>query len=80
MISSFDLALVGVFSENTGSIHGVVSEVFFAMIVITMLTFSYVSWPLDLHTSALLPLSLEFSPPSFGSSNGLGSESLYRRR
>lgn len=46
MIASFDLALVGVFSENAGSIHGVVSEVFFAMIVITMLTFSYVSWPL----------------------------------
>jgi hypothetical membrane protein len=46
MISAFDLALVGIFSENTGSIHGVVSEVFFAMIVVTMLTFSYVSWPL----------------------------------
>lgn len=46
MIASFDLALVGVFSENTGSIHGVVSEVFFVMMVITMLAFSYVSWPL----------------------------------
>jgi hypothetical membrane protein len=46
MISSFDLALVGIFSENIGSIHGVVSEIFFAMTVITMLTFSYVSWPL----------------------------------
>jgi hypothetical membrane protein len=46
MIASFDLVLVGVFSENTGRIHGVVSEVFFAMIVITMLAFSYVSWPL----------------------------------
>jgi hypothetical membrane protein len=46
MMASFDLALVGVFSENTGRIHGVVSEVFFAMIVVTMLAFSYVSWPL----------------------------------
>jgi hypothetical membrane protein len=45
MVASFDLALVGVFSENTGSIHGVVSEIFFVTIVITMLAFSYVSWP-----------------------------------
>jgi hypothetical membrane protein len=46
MLAAFDLALVGVFSENTGSIHGVVSEIFFAMMVVTMLAFSYVSWPL----------------------------------
>jgi len=46
MIAAFDLALVGIFSENTGSIHGVVSEIFFVMIVVTMLAFSYVSWPL----------------------------------
>ena len=48
MLAAFDLALVGVFSENTGSIHGTVSEIFFAMIVITMLAFSYVSWPIGL--------------------------------
>lgn len=46
IVASFDLALVGVFSENTGSIHGVVSEIFFLMIVVTMLAYSYVSWPL----------------------------------
>jgi hypothetical membrane protein len=45
-LSGFDLALVGVFSENTGKIHGTVSEVFFLMIVVTMLAYSYVSWPL----------------------------------
>ena len=46
VVASFDLAMVGVFSENTGHIQGVVSEVFFLMIVVTMLTYSYVSWPL----------------------------------
>lgn len=46
MIAAFDLAMVGVFSENTGHIHAVVSEIFFLMIVVTMLAYSYVSWPL----------------------------------
>jgi hypothetical membrane protein len=46
LIAAVDLALVGVFSENTGHIHGVVSEIFFVLIVVTMLAFSYVSWPL----------------------------------
>jgi hypothetical membrane protein len=45
-VAGFDLALVGIFSENTGKIHGTVSEVFFLMIVVTMLAYSYVSWPL----------------------------------
>jgi hypothetical membrane protein len=46
MVAGLDLALVGIFSENTGSIHGTVSEVFFLMIVVAMLAYSYVSWPL----------------------------------
>ena len=45
-VSGIDLALVGIFSENTGHIHGTVSVVFFLMIVVTMLAYSYVSWPL----------------------------------
>ena len=45
-IAAADLALVGMFSESTGHIHGVVSEVFFLMMVVTMLSYSYVSWPL----------------------------------
>jgi hypothetical membrane protein len=46
MVAAFDLAMVGVLSENTGHIHGVVSEIFFLMIVVAMLAYSYVSWPL----------------------------------
>ncbi|MDG7006921.1 MAG: DUF998 domain-containing protein [Nitrososphaerota archaeon] len=45
-VAATDLALVGVFPESTGHIHGVVSEIFFLMIVVTMLAYSYVSWPL----------------------------------
>ena len=45
-MAAFDLAMVGVFSENTGHIHGLVSEIFFLMIVVSMLAYSYVSWPL----------------------------------
>ena len=46
MAAAADLALVGIFSESTGHIHGVVSEIFFLMIVVAMLAYSYVSWPL----------------------------------
>ncbi len=46
LAAAVDLALVGIFSESTGHIHGVVSEIFFFMIVVTMLAYSYVSWPL----------------------------------
>ena len=46
IVAAFDLAMVGVFSENTGHIHGIVSEIFFLMIVVAMLAYSYVSWPL----------------------------------
>jgi len=46
IVAAADLVMVGVFSENTGSIHGLVSEVFFIMIIVAMLSYSYVSWPL----------------------------------
>jgi hypothetical membrane protein len=46
VVSAADLAMVGVFSESFGHIHGVVSEIFFLMIVVTLLAYSYVSWPL----------------------------------
>ena len=47
MVGAFDLALIGVFSEDTGHIHGTVSEIFFLMIIVAMLAYSYVSWPLE---------------------------------
>ena len=41
-----NLALIGVFSEDAGIIHGVVSVIFFALIAITAFIYSYASWPL----------------------------------
>ena len=46
MVAAVDLAMVGFFSENTGRIHGVVSAIFLLTIVVAMLAYSYVSWPL----------------------------------
>lgn len=44
--ASIDLSLVGFFSENVGSIHGIVSVILFTVMSMTMLIYSYVSWPL----------------------------------
>ena len=46
IIASIDLAMLGFFPENTGGIHLAVSIIFFAFIEITMLIYSYASWPL----------------------------------
>jgi hypothetical membrane protein len=46
LITSTDLILIGVFSEDAGKIHGIVSIVFFLMMIVTMFVYSYVSWPL----------------------------------
>jgi hypothetical membrane protein len=45
-IGSADLALIGVFSEDAGRIHGIVSLIFFLIMAITLLIYSYASWPL----------------------------------
>jgi hypothetical membrane protein len=46
-LASVDLSLIGALNESIGSIHGAVSVVFFLMIIVTTLVFSYVSWPLS---------------------------------
>ena len=45
-VAALDLVMVGVFSESFGAIHGTDSTVFYLMIVVAMLAYSYVSWPL----------------------------------
>lgn len=45
--SGIDLALIGVFPENAGHIHWIVSVIFFSLTIITMLVYSYCSWPLN---------------------------------
>jgi len=44
--TGIDLSLIGFFSEDAGRIHGLVSMLFFGFIAITMLIYSYSSWPL----------------------------------
>jgi hypothetical membrane protein len=46
-LASVDLSLVGAFNESMGDVHFWVSVAFFLIIVVTMLLFSYVSWPLS---------------------------------
>ncbi len=43
---SIDLALIGFFPENTGWTHFLVSVILFSLMVVTMLIYSYCSWPL----------------------------------
>lgn len=57
MISSLALASVGIFSEDAGRIHGVLSEVFFIMVIVTMLVYSYASWRLEAPAVGAIALS-----------------------
>lgn len=45
--AGIDLSLVGFFPVNAGRIHGVVSTMLFALMLVVMLVYSYCSWPLD---------------------------------
>ncbi len=47
-VSAVDLTFIGIFNESFGSIHGVVSVIFFFMIALTLFLFSYVSFPLGM--------------------------------
>ena len=46
IVSSISLFLIGVFNEDAGGIHGTVSVIFFLTAVVTMLVYSFLSWPL----------------------------------
>ncbi len=52
------LALIGVFPENAGAIHGELSVGFFALIAISLLVFSYLSWPVGSPGTGALALVL----------------------
>lgn len=58
--TSIDLALIGVFPENTGGIHLVVSVVFFTLTIVTMFIYSYASWPLGTPAIGAVALALGF--------------------
>lgn len=59
MITGVSLALVCVFPEDAGRIHGLVSTVFFFMMALTMLVHSLCAWPL--RSSAIAIAAFAFS-------------------
>jgi len=60
-VAGFDLALIGFFPEDAGIIHGVVSVIFFAAIIFTMLTYGFCSKHLGSPVTGLVALLLGFS-------------------
>jgi hypothetical membrane protein len=58
LISSIDLSMIGVFNESFGNIHLVVSIIFFFFTALTLLTYSYVSFPLGTPRTGAIALIL----------------------
>ena len=58
LIASIFLALIGCFPENSGEIHGFVSTTFFLLTAVTLLVYSYCSWPLGSPTTGALALGV----------------------
>lgn len=57
-LASIDLALIGVFNESFGAIHLVVSVIFFFLTAVTLLLYSYVSFPLGAPKTGAVSLVL----------------------
>lgn len=55
-LSGIFLTLIGVYAENSGRMHGVVSGIFFALIDISLLVYSYLSWPVGSPRTGLIAL------------------------
>ncbi|MEM2089281.1 MAG: DUF998 domain-containing protein [Thermoproteota archaeon] len=56
IVAGIDLALIGVFSEDAGRLHGLVSIVFFILIIIVMLAYSFCSWVLGTPVAGVFAL------------------------
>lgn len=57
-LGTMDLAMIGIFNESFGYIHLVVSVIFFFLTAVTLLLFSYVSFPLGRPKTGAIALSL----------------------
>jgi hypothetical membrane protein len=58
-VAGIDLALIGVFPEDAGRLHGLVSTIFFVSIIVVMLVYSFCSWALK--TPVIGVVALMFS-------------------
>lgn len=56
VLAGGDLAMIGIFSENVGWMHLVVSVVFFLSMILTLLLYSFVSWPLGSPSIGMMAL------------------------
>jgi hypothetical membrane protein len=63
VVAGFDLALIGIFPEDAGIVHGQVSVIFFASIAIVLLLYSYFSWPLGTPKIGAVSLALGIASP-----------------
>jgi hypothetical membrane protein len=60
-VAGADLALIGIFPEDAGKIHGLVSEIFFVSIILVMLIYSYCSWPLGSPIAGAIALAFSIA-------------------
>ncbi|MBO3840343.1 MAG: DUF998 domain-containing protein [Thermoproteota archaeon] len=61
MLIGIDLALIGVFPEDAGGIHGLVSVIFFTMMIIVMLVYFFCSLVLKNYFTGVLSLILSIA-------------------
>lgn len=58
LLGSIDLAMIGIFNESFGVIHLVVSVIFFFLTAVTLLLYSYVSFPMGKPKTGAIALGL----------------------
>lgn len=63
MATGLSLSLIGFFPEDAGRMHGLVSMLFFGLIAITMLIYSYSSWPLGSPRAGAVALTFGIACP-----------------
>ncbi len=60
-LTGIDLALIGVFPEDAGRVHGLVSVIFFTMMIIVMLVYFFCSLALKNYVTGVLSIALSIA-------------------
>ncbi|MEM1557265.1 MAG: DUF998 domain-containing protein [Thermoproteota archaeon] len=61
MLTGIDLALIGIFPEDTGRIHGLVSVMFFTMMILVMFLHGFCSLIVKNYTTGILSFTLSIA-------------------
>jgi hypothetical membrane protein len=56
VLAVIDLTLIGIFTEDLGAIHRIVSETFFIMMILVLFLYIYLSWPIGTPVVGLMTL------------------------